>query len=196
MSILARIMAAQAARDHRAIEMAPSAKYLRLANSMLYIIESHDVGNKVQKKMTTLAPEYEGGMWVTRGRSHPGPADSSATAIKEPRERSQEGPADDPGATDDRRERPQPGPAEGPGQPKKLQQGPPTSRERPNKGSAEDPKQPKELQQRPSPPQEWPHQVGLADVNFDLADIQINPAEVLPGRVRNLPGPQSSKPQE
>ena len=67
-SILARIMAAQAARDRRAIETAPSAKYLRLANQMLYIIESHDVGNEVQKKMTTLAPEYEGGMWVTRGR--------------------------------------------------------------------------------------------------------------------------------
>ena len=45
-----------------------SVKYLRLANQMLYIIESHDVGNEVQKKMTTLAPEYEGSMWVTRGR--------------------------------------------------------------------------------------------------------------------------------
>ena len=67
-SILARVMAMQAARGHRAIETAPSAKYLRLANQMLFIIESHDVGNKVQKKMTTLAPEYEGGMWVTRGR--------------------------------------------------------------------------------------------------------------------------------
>ena len=67
-SILARIMAAQSARDRRAIETAPSAKYLRLANQMLYIIESHDVGNKVQKKMTTLAPEYEGGTWVTWGR--------------------------------------------------------------------------------------------------------------------------------
>merc|ERR1711867_186956 len=53
---------------HRAIEMAPSAKYLRLANQMLYIIESHNVGNEVQEKMTTLAPEYEGGTWVTRGR--------------------------------------------------------------------------------------------------------------------------------
>ena len=35
---------------------------------MLYIIESHDIGNEVQEKMPTLAPEYEGGMWVTRGR--------------------------------------------------------------------------------------------------------------------------------
>ena len=32
---------------------------------------------------------------------------------------------------------------------------------------------------------EWPHQAGLTDVKIDLA-------EVLPGRVRNLPGPQSS----
>ena len=67
-SILARIMATQWTRDRRVIETAPSAKYLRLANLMLFIIESHDVGNEVQKKMTTLAPEFEGGMWVTRGR--------------------------------------------------------------------------------------------------------------------------------
>merc|ERR1711875_206436 len=39
-----------------------------------------------------------------------------------------------------------------------------------------------ELEQGPPEPQEQPHQVGLA--------------EVLPGRVRNLPGPQSSKPRE
>ena len=62
------IMAAQAAKDRCAIETAPSTKYLRLANQMLFIIESHDIGNEVQKKMTTLAPEYEGGTWVTRGR--------------------------------------------------------------------------------------------------------------------------------
>ena len=54
-SILARIMAAQAVNDHHAIEMAPSTKYLRLANQMLYIIESHDISNEVQEKMTTLA---------------------------------------------------------------------------------------------------------------------------------------------
>ena len=44
------------------------------------------------------------------------------------------------------------------------------------------------LLQVSSTSREWPHQVGLADVNFDLADIQIDPAEVLPGRVRNLLG--------
>ena len=65
---MARVRAAQAARDHRAIEMAPSTKYLQLAKLMLFIIESHDVGNEVEKKMTTLAPEFEGSMWVTRGR--------------------------------------------------------------------------------------------------------------------------------
>ena len=54
-SILARIIATQAARDRHAIETAPSTKYLWLANQMLFIIESHDVGNEVQKKMTTLA---------------------------------------------------------------------------------------------------------------------------------------------
>ena len=36
--------------------------------------------------MTTLAPEYEGCIWVTRGRSHPGPAYSSATATFQPRQ--------------------------------------------------------------------------------------------------------------
>ena len=41
------------------------------------------------------------------------------------------------------------------------------------------------LQQRLSPPREWPHQVGLADVKIDLA-------EVLPRRVRNLLGPRTS----
>ena len=34
--------------------------------------------------------------------------------------------------------------------------------------------------------------MGLADVNFDLADIQIDPAEVLPRRVRNLLGLRTS----
>ena len=67
-AILARIMATQVARDRRAIETAPSAKYLWLASQMLFIVESHDVAIEVQKKMTTLAPEFEGGMWVTRGR--------------------------------------------------------------------------------------------------------------------------------
>ena len=45
-----------------------STKYLRLVNQMIYIIESHDVSNKVQEKMITLAPEYKGSTWVTRGR--------------------------------------------------------------------------------------------------------------------------------
>ena len=35
---------------------------------MLFIIESHDVGNEVQEKMINLAPEYKGGTWVTWGR--------------------------------------------------------------------------------------------------------------------------------
>ena len=39
---------------------------------------------------------------------------------------------------------------------------------------------------------EWPHQVGIADVNFDLADVKIDPAKVLPRRVRNLLGPHTS----
>ena len=46
-SSLACIMAAQAARDRCAIETAPSTEYLRLASQMLFIIESHDVGNEV-----------------------------------------------------------------------------------------------------------------------------------------------------
>ena len=31
--------------------------------------------------------------------------------------------------------------------------------------------------------------MGLADVNLDLADVKIDPSEVLPRRVRNLLGP-------
>ena len=37
-----------------------------------------------QKKMTTLAPEYKGSMWVTRGRSHPGLADRSPKPTEPP----------------------------------------------------------------------------------------------------------------
>merc|ERR1712002_608331 len=66
--ILARVMAAQSAGDRSAIETSPSVRYLRLARQMLFIVESHDVATEVQEKMTTLAPEFEGGMWVTRGR--------------------------------------------------------------------------------------------------------------------------------
>ena len=66
--ILARVMAAQSAGDRRAIETAPSVRYLRLAHQILFIVKAHDVGNEMEKKMTTLTPEYKGGTWVTRGR--------------------------------------------------------------------------------------------------------------------------------
>ena len=48
------------------------------------------------------------------------------------------------------------------------------------------------LQQRPLLPREQPQQVGLTDVILDLADAKIDLDEVLPRRVRNLLGPQSS----
>ena len=66
--ILARVMAAQSAGDRHAIKTAPSVKYIRLARQMLFIVESHDVGDEVEKKLTALAPEFQGGMWITRGR--------------------------------------------------------------------------------------------------------------------------------
>ena len=59
---------------------------------------------------------------------------------------------------------------------------PPSPRERPHPRLAEGSKQPM-LQLRPPPPREWPCQVGLADANLDLADVKIDPAEVLPRRV-------------
>ena len=65
--ILARVMAVQSAGDHRTIEMTPSMKHIRLARQMLFIVESHDVGDEVEKKLTALAPEFRGGMWITRG---------------------------------------------------------------------------------------------------------------------------------
>ena len=65
--ILARVMAAQSAGDRQAIKMAPSMKYIWLACQMLFIVESHDVGDEVEKKLTALAPEFKGGMWITRG---------------------------------------------------------------------------------------------------------------------------------
>ena len=70
--ILARVMATQLAGDRRAIETSPSVRYLRLARQMLFIVESHDVTTEVQEKMTTLAPEFKGGMWITRGRLRKG----------------------------------------------------------------------------------------------------------------------------
>ena len=52
MSIMAQIMAVQVAKDSCAIETTPSIEYLRLAKQILFIIESHDFGNKVQEKTT------------------------------------------------------------------------------------------------------------------------------------------------
>ena len=70
--ILARVMAAQSVGDRHVIEMTPSVKYLRLAHALLFIVESHDVSTEVQGKMTTLAPEFKGSMWITRGRLRKG----------------------------------------------------------------------------------------------------------------------------
>ena len=46
----------------------PNQKRIRKACQMFFIVESYNVGNEVEKKMTTLAPKFEGGMWVTKGR--------------------------------------------------------------------------------------------------------------------------------
>merc|ERR1712215_317818 len=46
----------------------PSLKRIRLARQLLFIVESYKVGSEVEKKMTTLAPRFEEGVWVTRGR--------------------------------------------------------------------------------------------------------------------------------
>ena len=94
--------------------------------------------------------ELQQGPPMSRGRPNKGPADGYP--LPKPQER------------------PHPGLAEGPEQPEKLPQKPPSPRERPHPRCAEGPKQPM-LQQRPSSPREWPHQVGLADVIFDLTDI-------------------------
>ena len=73
-SILAHVMAAQAAEpreqahQRHAIEATPNLKRIRKARQMLFIVESYNVGNEVEKKMTTLAPRFEGRMWVTKGR--------------------------------------------------------------------------------------------------------------------------------
>ena len=45
----------------------PSPKRIRLTRHLLFIVESYNVGSEVEKKMTTLAPRFEGGMWVTNG---------------------------------------------------------------------------------------------------------------------------------
>ena len=75
-SFLAHIMAEQAAKGQGAIETAPSIEYLWLAKQILNIIESHDIGDKVQEK-TTTHPKFEGGKWVTRTGTPPGSADST-----------------------------------------------------------------------------------------------------------------------
>ena len=67
-TILMRVMAAHTEGEHLAIVETPSLKRICLARHLLFIVESYKVGSKVEKKMTTLAPRFEGGMWVTRGR--------------------------------------------------------------------------------------------------------------------------------
>ena len=128
-SILAHIMAEQAAKDCRAIEMTPRDDYLWLAKQILVFIESHDIGDKVQEKTTIPAPEFKGSKWITRRRSHPELADSApaSTSTCATTNASVHAFTDDPDGANDKRERPQPGSAEGPGQPRELQQGPPTS---------------------------------------------------------------------
>ena len=59
MSILAHIMAEQAAKGRGASKAAPSTEYLRLAKQILFLIESHDIGNEVQEK-TTISPRVQG----------------------------------------------------------------------------------------------------------------------------------------
>ena len=163
--------------------------------------------------MTTLAPEFKGGIWVTRGRSHPGLADRPPRPTKPPdnlflqsriyvileEEEEKESPsfgrcrplsrvADSGpkakvnhhlisplpslrlypcmcGLNPEPDLRPDLSPVNPSSTPGAL-----TSRGRPNKGPADGYLLPE--------PREQPHQLGLA--------------EVLPGRVRNLPGPRSS----
>ena len=67
-SILASVMAVHTEGEHLAIMETPSPKRIRLARHLLFIVESYNVSNEVEKKMTTLAPRFEEGMWVTRGR--------------------------------------------------------------------------------------------------------------------------------
>ena len=61
-SILARVMAAYTKRERLAIMETPSPNHIRLTRHLLFIVESYNVGNEVEKKMTTLAPRFEGGM--------------------------------------------------------------------------------------------------------------------------------------
>ena len=67
-SILARVMATHTAGEHLTIKKMPSLKHIRKALQMIFIVESYNIGNEVERKMTTLAPRFEGGMWVTKGR--------------------------------------------------------------------------------------------------------------------------------
>ena len=148
-STLAHIMAEQAAKGRGAIKTAPSTEYLRLVKQILFLIESHDIGDKVQEKTTIPAPEFKGSKWITWTGTPPGLADSTpaSTSTCATTNASVYALADDSDVAYDKREQPHPGLAEGPRQPRELQQGPPTSRERPNKGSAEDLEQPIKLQQ-------------------------------------------------
>ena len=72
-SILAHIMAEQAAKDRCAIETTPSIKYLRLAKQILFIIESHDFGNEVQERLPVLqsTPSLMTQMSLTTSESDP-----------------------------------------------------------------------------------------------------------------------------
>ena len=66
-SIVARIMAAQKEGRPAACK-APTGIRRRQACRLLFIVESQKAGSEVKRKMTTLAPCVEDGMWVTRGR--------------------------------------------------------------------------------------------------------------------------------
>merc|ERR1712215_625829 len=46
----------------------PSLKRIHHARHLMFIVESYKVGSEVEKKMTTLAPRFEEGVWVTRGQ--------------------------------------------------------------------------------------------------------------------------------
>ena len=67
-AILARVMAAQTEGERLAIVETPSLKRICLARHLLFIVESYEVSSEVEKKMTTLAPRFKEGVWVTRGR--------------------------------------------------------------------------------------------------------------------------------
>ena len=61
-------MAAQSKEGRARAFKTPTGERRRLARRLLFIVESQKVGCDVKKKMSTLAPRLEDGMWVTRGR--------------------------------------------------------------------------------------------------------------------------------